>query len=135
MQSSDDRNDDYSFVEKGLNWLVDGNNERLLLYVTSIDHIANSYLSSLIDVNYSAEKAKEERMFPWLGKCVSIITDEEMDEISESVRMFALWCDDESLPILESKYKITNLLALPWAPDHDIKEWKNIHKPKQIFLE
>lgn len=60
-------------------------------------------------------------MISWLGKWIFVITDEDMDDFPRPVRMFALWCNDESLARLESKYTITNMLVLPWVPNYEIK--------------
>ncbi|MEX1151800.1 MAG: hypothetical protein WEB28_06975 [Nitrosopumilaceae archaeon] len=57
MESSDTSNDDYSYVERGLNWLAEDNQDGLLCYVPSKRYATNARtpmkISSIIAISAS----------------------------------------------------------------------------------
>jgi len=128
--------DDAPIIKKCMNWLTDTNENILrVVYVPSPEQVRNTYLGRVIreargdDYEFNASK---NLVFSWNNVDVNVITNDNMDQSSEKARVFALWCDDESLPEIEKSYDVIDVLVLPWVPESDINGWKEKNDPTWI---
>lgn len=125
--------DDTAYVTKGFSWLIQNEEALLVMYVPTKEQIRNTYLGKAIGRDDLATEFENNGIIRFGENDIHVITN-DLEELQDTIRLFALWCDDNSLKEMESKYSISDILVFPWVPSYDITKWKEEKNPTKITL-
>lgn len=119
-------------IRKGLEWLLSSDNETLLFYVPDRNNLCDkTYIVTAIGDELCAELDRN-LMVLINNKKIYLITPFKMEPQPSSIRLLAIWGSSDILTVLEKRYKITNMLVIPWNRI-DVEEWQEKHNPIQLF--